>query len=69
MSAMEKHLKQLVGGTIRNVVEYTVEGPHNPSFWGYKVIGKVGKIYETLILSDAEGNGPGFLEIATEGAE
>ena len=67
MNAMEKHLKQLVGGTIRNIVEYTVE--NGESYWGYKVIGKDGKIYQTLILSDTEGNGPGFLEIETKGAE
>ena len=34
-----------------------------------KVIGKNGKIYQTLILNDTEGNGPGFLEIETKGAE
>ena len=68
MDAMEQHLKRIVGGKIRRLVEYG--GLHQLTggeFWGFTVEGKDGKVYQTLILSDPEGNGPGFLEIMEDG--
>ena len=62
MDAMEQHLKRIVGGKIRRLVEYD-----GGKLWGFTVEGKDGKVYETLILSDPEANGPGFLEIMEDG--
>jgi hypothetical protein len=73
MDEMEKHLKRIVGGTITNLVEYTDleemgfnEGMPD-GLWGFKVKMPDGTIFETMILCDPEGNGPGFLEIANDG--
>ena len=64
MDAMEKHLKRIVGGTITNLVEYT-DSDGEESLWGFKVKMPDGTtIFETIVLCDPEGNGPGFLEIA-----
>ena len=67
---VEKHLQQIVGGTITNLVkdvpseeeqEYGCE-----TFWGFQVRTPQGKTLICIIQSDTEGNGSGFLNIMEE---
>jgi hypothetical protein len=70
MDFTTRHLKQLEGGTITDVgvaVEDFNEGTGLPGDWQVLPVlvveDKVGQQYQVVVLRDAEGNGPGWLDI------
>ena len=61
---MIKYLFTLVGATITSLIVESGESEHDETYYGFAFTTKNGKSYQCMILGDAEGNGPGHLEIS-----
>ena len=57
--------QQLVGGCILNAF-VSPEAQLGQQHFGFSVQTKTGKTLSVWVLSDPEGNGPGFLDIASD---
>lgn len=57
---MPEYLSQLKGSV---VIDVLMDEEDPETIWGLRLQRPDGMIYEAWILSDAEGNGPGFLNI------